>query len=282
MSDTGDPKDRVLDYALGRLLDGVELIEADAPEDATGIGLAVAKAAQVLGGSVSKSRVVILLTDGEENVAQALERAGVKLSSVPKLKCGMEELTQLDISPQQGFMLTRIDGSYDIQSILKMSPMPKIDAQIVGSQDVGEPTSSKRDKSPYELQAGVYADVPLQRRKARGKIQAAQAKLQQLLAKRRFTEDKIVAEIQAAYAAMLAAYERVGQARESAPRPFRKPGPLTRAFEHAVGVAESFPEGWLANGRAEPGQSGTTTVVMPGCAPMPAAVSLTWVTTPSS
>ncbi len=43
----------------------------------------------------------------------------------------MEELTQLDISPQQGFMLTRIDGSYDIRSILKMSPMPQVDAQVL-------------------------------------------------------------------------------------------------------------------------------------------------------
>ncbi|MCP4663597.1 MAG: DUF4388 domain-containing protein, partial [bacterium] len=65
---------------------------------------------------------------GEEKLMGALERDGVKLSSVPKLKCGMEELTKLDISPQEGFMLTRVDGSYDVQSILKMSPMPKIDA----------------------------------------------------------------------------------------------------------------------------------------------------------
>ncbi|HEX9737123.1 MAG TPA: DUF4388 domain-containing protein [Thermoanaerobaculia bacterium] len=68
--------------------------------------------------------------EGELRVGEALERDGVKLSSVPKLKCGMEQLTQLKISPQEGFMLTRIDGSYDIRSILKMSPMPKLDAQI--------------------------------------------------------------------------------------------------------------------------------------------------------
>jgi len=68
---------------------------------------------------------------GEEKVMEALERDGVKLSSVPQLKCGMEELTKIDISPQEGFMLTRVDGSYDIQSILKMSPMPKIDALML-------------------------------------------------------------------------------------------------------------------------------------------------------
>ena len=93
--------------------------------------------------------------------------------------------------------------------------LPAIDAQISGSQDVGAPTSSKRDKSEFELEAGVFADVPLQRRKARGKIEAARSKLAQLSAKRQFTEDKIVAEIQSAFAALVAAFDRVERARES-------------------------------------------------------------------
>lgn len=68
---------------------------------------------------------------GEEKVIKALERLGVKLSSVPKLKCGLDALTKLDISPQEGFMLTRVDGSYDVKSILQMSPMPKVDALVL-------------------------------------------------------------------------------------------------------------------------------------------------------
>lgn len=68
---------------------------------------------------------------GEKQVQLALERDGVQLSSVPKLQCGMDELTKLKISPQEGFMLTRVDGSFDIKSILKMSPMPQVDAQIL-------------------------------------------------------------------------------------------------------------------------------------------------------
>jgi Ca-activated chloride channel family protein len=55
--------------ALARFLAGVSPVTADGPEDATGIGTAVARAAQVLGGAASRSRVVILLSDGEENVA---------------------------------------------------------------------------------------------------------------------------------------------------------------------------------------------------------------------
>lgn len=57
--------------ALSSLLSGVKPVERDGPEDATGIGIAVARAAEALQGSVAQSRVAILLTDGEENVATA-------------------------------------------------------------------------------------------------------------------------------------------------------------------------------------------------------------------
>ncbi|MEW6741548.1 MAG: VWA domain-containing protein [Planctomycetota bacterium] len=57
--------------ALEKFLAEVTLVESDSPEDATGIGTAVARAAQVLRDSVAKSKIVILLTDGEENVATA-------------------------------------------------------------------------------------------------------------------------------------------------------------------------------------------------------------------
>jgi len=48
----------------------LESVESDGPEDRTGVGLAVARAAQVFEHSDASSRVVVLLTDGEENVAQ--------------------------------------------------------------------------------------------------------------------------------------------------------------------------------------------------------------------
>ena len=61
-----------LDHAALRLLlDEVTPVEADGPEDATGIGAAVARAAQVLRSSTANSKVVIVLTDGEENVFNA-------------------------------------------------------------------------------------------------------------------------------------------------------------------------------------------------------------------
>jgi Ca-activated chloride channel family protein len=59
-----------LDHAAAQhLLAGLELVAADGPEDATGIGGAVGVAASVLERSPRPGRVIVLLTDGEENVA---------------------------------------------------------------------------------------------------------------------------------------------------------------------------------------------------------------------
>jgi Ca-activated chloride channel family protein len=55
--------------ALDEILRGVEMVTRDGPEDATGIGAALMRSAQVLGQHPETSKVLILLTDGEENVA---------------------------------------------------------------------------------------------------------------------------------------------------------------------------------------------------------------------
>jgi len=63
--------------ALLRLLDDVAIVSGGDLEDATGIGTAVARAAQVLERGGPRSRVAILLTDGEENVALAGRRGEI-------------------------------------------------------------------------------------------------------------------------------------------------------------------------------------------------------------
>lgn len=68
---------------------------------------------------------------GEEIVANQIAKAGITLESVPKLERTMAELPNLQISPQEGFILTRVNGSYDIRSIVKISPIPQIDAMLV-------------------------------------------------------------------------------------------------------------------------------------------------------
>jgi outer membrane protein TolC len=90
--------------------------------------------------------------------------------------------------------------------------LPKLDALILASKDVGFPTSSLRNKMPFELEAGLVGELPYQRRQARGKILAAQGKLAQIQAKRQFTINKITAGVQDAFSALEAAAERIDRA----------------------------------------------------------------------
>jgi hypothetical protein len=72
-----------------------------------------------------------MLTSTEKSIRDAVESSGVRLSSIPQLAVTFEQLTSSKLSPQEGFMLTRINGSYDIQSILKITPMPQLDALLL-------------------------------------------------------------------------------------------------------------------------------------------------------
>jgi hypothetical protein len=71
------------------------------------------------------------LVQGEKAIREALEADGVSLTALPQLAVGLDQLTNAKLSPGEGFMLTRITGSYDIQSVLKISPMPQLDALLV-------------------------------------------------------------------------------------------------------------------------------------------------------
>lgn len=94
--------------------------------------------------------------------------------------------------------------------------LPQIDVVLATSQDVGSPADPKKnDKSQLELEGGLVASVPLQRRKARGKLNAVEAKLAQVRAKTGFTQNKIVAEVQSTSAALNAAFQQLAQAHRS-------------------------------------------------------------------
>ncbi|MEM7479562.1 MAG: DUF4388 domain-containing protein [Acidobacteriota bacterium] len=68
---------------------------------------------------------------GEREIRDALADQGFHDTAVPRLAVSLEELTSSKISPQEGFMLSRIDGNYDIKAIVKISPMPALDALLV-------------------------------------------------------------------------------------------------------------------------------------------------------
>ena len=67
----------------------------------------------------------------EDKITQRMRNDGVTMTSIPRLDCNIEEIDSSTLSPQAGFMLTRVDGTYDLKGIAKTSPMTALEAQIV-------------------------------------------------------------------------------------------------------------------------------------------------------
>ena len=88
-----------------------------------------ARAARAL--EPDNSRVTAAAQKIEDRLRLELEKSGMKLDSIPALAMPMEELAKQKLSPQEGFALTRIDGSSDLASLLKLGPMPPLDTQLL-------------------------------------------------------------------------------------------------------------------------------------------------------
>jgi hypothetical protein len=87
------------------------------------------RAAKVLEPDNQDAQEVLALA--EKKIREHIERSGVTLGSIPQVTATMEQLTSSQLSPSEGFMLTRINGTYDIQSILKITPMGQLDALML-------------------------------------------------------------------------------------------------------------------------------------------------------
>jgi outer membrane protein TolC len=90
--------------------------------------------------------------------------------------------------------------------------LPKMDMQLIASKDVGAAASSKGDKTPFELEVGLYGEMPLQRREGRGKMLSARGKLAQIEAKREFVINKVTTLVQDAMSALQTAAARIERA----------------------------------------------------------------------
>ena len=69
----------------------------------------------------------LLPTAEETYVKHVYATTGLTPRSVPQLRISPAEMTNLQIDPQEGFVLSRINGSWDIQSILSICPFREAD-----------------------------------------------------------------------------------------------------------------------------------------------------------
>ncbi len=67
-----------------------------------------------------------------KKVFEDLEKvAEIPLEAVPRLKLTVVELSQLALDPQDGFVLSRVNGEWDIDSIIKICPMNRQEVLII-------------------------------------------------------------------------------------------------------------------------------------------------------
>lgn len=67
----------------------------------------------------------------EARLTAALEEDGLALEVVLVPAEPIESLTDTGISPAEGFLLSRFNGYYDLRSILKIIPLPALEARVV-------------------------------------------------------------------------------------------------------------------------------------------------------
>lgn len=119
------------------------------------------------------------------------------------------ELQRLDLQQRQ------TETELELQ---RNQQAPGVDFSVMGARDIG-PGKDKLNRE--ELYLGLNIDIPLQRRVAGGRVQAAAANLQRLKLEQQMANDRIAAEVRDALSALSAARQRLelaGRQRQAAQR----------------------------------------------------------------
>lgn len=71
------------------------------------------------------------IRDAEAEIRASLQEAGVERGGVPVMAGSPADLASMSLTPEEGFILSRIGGGGDLGSILKISPLPELEAMVV-------------------------------------------------------------------------------------------------------------------------------------------------------
>ena len=131
------------------------------------------------------------LTDPDESVVAA---------DLAKAMIARPEVRRLDLLVEK--------NDIDLQ-LARNGLLPKLDigAEAYQSLDSKRP----KDIDQTEVDAMIRFSVPLQRREAKGKVEAVQGKADQLTRERQFACDRIAADVRDSFSALVAAYDGVQQ-----------------------------------------------------------------------
>ena len=83
---------------------------------------------KVRGGSGKNPEINALIQVAEEHFIERAYRHYLPPKKIPVLKKPLESLTNQDLSPEEVFLVSRVNGSWDLRSIISISPLREVDA----------------------------------------------------------------------------------------------------------------------------------------------------------
>lgn len=146
-------------------------------------------------------------------VASELPRA-LKLSAPPLRDLRSAEATALTDRPELAAYRALQEASQVERDLAKNRVMPRLDTFAEVSKDFGSTHTLLPTLEPAVLEIGATLSLPLWLRKARGKLKAAEAKVDSAAEKTRFVQDKVLAEVRDAWSQLTAAENRASMALE--------------------------------------------------------------------
>jgi Domain of unknown function (DUF4388) len=79
----------------------------------------------------SHQRVRNAIKGAEAAILSDLRAQGLHDSKVPRVARPLEDITQMNFTPNEGFILSRINGQWDLGSLIKISPIREPDAMLI-------------------------------------------------------------------------------------------------------------------------------------------------------
>jgi len=75
--------------------------------------------------------LALVVKELESEVMAGIEADGIKPDAVPVIATSLDDLSNMSLSPVEGFVLSRINGSSNIGSIVTISPLSELDSLLV-------------------------------------------------------------------------------------------------------------------------------------------------------
>jgi hypothetical protein len=86
---------------------------------------------EVLEAEPSYAEASALLASAESQFVRRVYATMFKADAIPRLAATLGDLTRSSLGPKEGFILSRINGSWDVKSILSVCPFREVESLMI-------------------------------------------------------------------------------------------------------------------------------------------------------